>query len=192
VSWRTRLLDWIGGSIGRTAGTGLFTGLAIVILGVTPAQFIASIIQAPPPWLLSGWTRLLLVLVGLPLIFASLRFNVWSQRQRVIDDLAEDLSWAVHHLLNRPQPQMPVTGDPWPAFAQTFRTDFETWCNRVSAKLANEAFFTRADRLHFDRLGFITRVAMTGHPDVDHVLSMLKLKFERLREILNWVAQRPR
>jgi len=46
--------------------------------------------------------------------------------------------------------------------------------------------------LHFDRLGFIEPVGMTNDPSADHTLSMLRLKFDRLREIIVWVQQRPR
>ena len=184
-----RLIDWLGGAISRTAGTGLAGGLLFILFGMTPAEFVAYVYRNPPDWMMSGWTRLLLVLIGLPLVFASIRFNVWSQRQRVIDSLAEDISWAVHELVNR---HTRLTEPELPAYPELLRRDFEAWCARVSAKLENRAFFTRADQLHFDRLGFIDPVLLTNDASANHTLSMLRLKFRRLRDIIVWVQQRPR
>jgi len=172
-----RLIEWIGGAVSRTAGTGIAGGLLFVAFGMTPAELVAYLYRNPPAWMMSGWTRLLLVIVGLALTIASLRFNVWSQRQRVIDSLAEDISWAIHELLNR---HTQLTEAERATFGASLRSDYEAWCARVSAKLENRAFFTRADQLHFDRLGFIEPVGMTNDPSADHTLSMLRLKFDRL------------
>jgi hypothetical protein len=62
----------------------------------------------------------------------------------------------------------------------------------VSKKLENRAFFTRADQLHFDMLGFVPPVSMTNNQRFDWLLSMLALKFERLRDVINWTQQRRR
>jgi hypothetical protein len=65
-------------------------------------------------------------------------------------------------------------------------------CARVNRRLENRAFFTRADQLDFDRLGFIQPVKLGGHPlreIQDTTRSMLKLKVERLREMVNWTQQ---
>jgi len=71
-----------------------------------------------------AWARL--VLVGLALIAFFLGFNLWSQKQRAIDDLAEDLSWAITHLLNRnPRPSTAAEVAKW-------EEDFTKWCDRVS------------------------------------------------------------
>ena len=43
-----------------------------------------------------------MTLVGLALIAGSLWFNVWSQKQKAIDDLAGDIAWAHDNLLQRP------------------------------------------------------------------------------------------
>ena len=96
-----RVFEWIGGAVSRTAGTGIVGGLLFVLFGMTPAELVGYLYQNPPLWLMSGWTRLLLVIVGLVLIFASVRFNLWSERQNVVDSLAEDISWAIHELVNR-------------------------------------------------------------------------------------------
>ena len=62
----------------------------------------------------------------------------------------------------------------------------------VSKKLENKAFFTRADQLHFEDLGFVDHIRLSGHPDFDGSLSQLKLKFERLRDVINWTQMRRR
>jgi hypothetical protein len=66
------------------------------------------------------------------------------------------------------------------------------WCDRVSAKLENKAFFTRADQLHFDQLGFVPQIAMTRQLELDQLLGQLREKFDRLRDVINWVQQRRR
>jgi hypothetical protein len=184
-----RLIEWIGGAVSRTAGTGLAGGLLFIVFGMTPAELVAYLYRSPPEWMMSGWTRLLLVLVGLALTIGSLRFNVWSQRQRVIDSLAEDISWAIHELVNR---HTRLTAAERATYPEDLRRAYEAWCARVSAKLQNRAFFTRADQLHFDRLGFVHAVGMTNDASADHTLSMLRLKFARLRDVIVWIQQRLR
>lgn len=164
-------------------------GLLFIIFGMTPAELVAYLLKYPPPWLMSDWSRLALVLIGLVLILASLRFNVWSQRQKTADALADDISWAVKNILNRERP--PETGD-WDGWQRQLKKDFDAWCARVTARLQNPAFFTRADQLHFETLGFVPSTKITGHPNADHTFSMLSLKFERLREIIAAIQQRTR
>lgn len=159
------------------------------MFGMTPAELVAYLYNNPPDWMMSGWTRLFLVIVGITLVFASVRFNLWSERQKAVDSLAEDISWAIHELVNRHTRLNPADVAAYPA---QLHRDFEAWCQRVSKKLENRAFFTRADQLHFDRLGFIDVVGMTNDRSADHTLSMLKLKLERLRDVIKWVQQRPR
>jgi hypothetical protein len=109
-----------------------------------------------------------------------------SLRQRAIDDLAEDLSWAIHNLLNKPVSNKTELSQ--------WESDYRAWCQRVSAKLEKRAFFTRADQLHFDRLGFVPPANSTGSFSERHewLLSQLKLKFERLRDVINWTQIRKR
>ena len=127
-----------------------------------------------------------MVLVGLATIAASLWFNIWSQKQKAIDTLAEDLGWAIRHLLNRkPRPSTDQDIAQWDK-------DYREWCDKVSKQLENRAFFTRADQLHFDRLGFVDPVAMSGHVQLDWLLSQLRMKFDRLRDVINWTQQRRR
>jgi hypothetical protein len=83
------------------------------------------------------------------------------------------MAFAINDLVNRnPRPQ---TDDD----IRRWKQDFEAWCDKVSKKLENRAFFTRADQLHFDSLGFIDPLFMTGLPNLDALLSQLRLKFER-------------
>jgi hypothetical protein len=180
------LLQFIGGAIGRVAAAGLIVGIFFVAVGVTPWELVAHLLLHPPRWLTSPWLNLSMVLVGLSFIGFSLNFNRWSQQQKAIDALAEDLSWAIHHLLNR-NPPATTKGD-----VEAWVKDFHEWCGKVSKQLENRAFFTRADQLHFDRLGFIDPVEMSGHPKLDRHLSQLRLKFERLRDVINWAQQRRR
>src|SRR6266702_7381047 len=98
-----------------------------------------------------------------------------SLRQKEIDDLAEDLSWAIHHLLNK--------SDSNEADVSQWESEFGAWCERVSKKLENRTVFTRAEQLHFDRLGFVPPANFSGSFNQHHerLVSQLKLKFERLR-----------
>jgi hypothetical protein len=183
----TNLLDFIGGGISRTFGTAIVVVIFFSLFGVTPWEFGVRLVAEPPEWLLNGWLRLAMLILGLTLFAAAFRYNVWSRQQIAIDDLAEDISWAIHNLLNRAR-ENPVA-DTWVA---KWELDFNEWCARVTAKLGNRAFFTRADQLHFDRLGFVPQVAMSGHQRHDWLLSQLRLKFDRLRDVINWTQQRRR
>jgi len=179
-----RLWDFIGGSIGRVAGTGISAGLFFVVVGMSPTAAVVWLLQNPPDFISIAWFRLGLLLIGLLLVWMSLNFNRWSKKQKVIDSLAEDLSWAIHDLLNRsPRPSSEEDITKWEG-------DYTAWCKRVVAKLENRAFFTRADQLHFDRLGFVPQVAIDPHPTLNWWLSQLSLKFERLRDVINWSQQR--
>ena len=177
---------WIGGAITRAAGTGLVVGIFIVLYGATPGQAVADLLKHLPPWFTDPWFKLVLVVIGLSLIGASLHSNVWALRQKAIDDLAENLSWAIHHLLNKP-----VSNESEVAL---WESEFTTWCQIVSTKLENRAFFTRADQLHFDRLGFVPPANFGGSYNQRHewLVSQLKLKFDRLRDAINWTQMRKR
>jgi predicted HTH transcriptional regulator len=83
------------------------------------------------------------------------------EHQHAIDDLAEDISWAIGNLLNRsPRPSTDEEISLWEG-------DFVRWCDSVGTKLENRKFFTRADQLHFERLGFVDQMRMTGQPKLD-------------------------
>jgi hypothetical protein len=109
-----------------------------------------------------------------------------SQRQDrwELDDLADRIDWAVQNLLNRKPPPKTTT-----EVAQWER-DYNDWCVDVSGKLGNRVFFTRADQLHFDTLGFVEPVVVSGNPELDRLLSQLRMKIERLRDVISWAQQR--
>lgn len=183
IKW---LWMWIGGSISRVAGTGFIIGIFILIYGATPGQAFADLLSNLPDWASNQLFRLSLVLIGLFVIAASLHFNVWSLRQAAIDELAEDLSWAVSDLLNKRVNNKDEVA--------SWETEYRKWCNRISVKLNNRAFFTRADQLHFDMLGIVPPARFSGSYNDRHdwLVSQLKLKFERLRDIINWSQMRKR
>lgn len=179
-------LFWIGGGLARMAATGVAVGVVFLLTGVLPWEIFVELAITPPYWLTNPGTKVALVIIGLVIIFASLHFNVYSFRQKAIDDLAEDLSWAINQLLNRkPRPSTKTEIDDW-------ANDYSDWCDKVRGKLDNRAFFTRADQLHFDRLGFIEPVLLSGKPTYDWWLSQLNLKFIRLRDVINWAQMRRR
>jgi len=181
------ILQFVGGAIGRVAMSGIVIGLFFVIAGVTPWQFFVDFFQNPLAWLASPWISPSMTIIGLVLIGASFWFNLWSRKQHIIDDLAEDIAWAINNLLNRsPTLSTPQAIAAWEA-------DFRSWCDRVSRKLENRAFFTRADQLHFDVLGFIQPIAVAGHAvGLAHLESQLNEKLKRLRDVINWTQQRRR
>jgi hypothetical protein len=108
----------------------------------------------------------------------------WHDRgkRKALDDLSLGISQAIRDLVNKPRPAPAGMG----AFADELAAEYTTWCNGVDQILANTAYFAQSDLLHFQRLGFIPAIQMTGHPAADHTLAMLNLKMERLREIIAW------
>lgn len=184
------VLQFVGGAIGRAAGVGMATGFFLIVFGMSPAELVVYLWQHPPAWFLSGWTRLFVLILGLTMIYASLRYNVWHQQQKAIDSLAEDISWAIHNLLNRQTPNNVPNLD---AYVDQWEEDYRKWCDTVHGKLCNRAFFTRADQLHVERLGFVPQVGqMTSSGKLNWLLSQLNLKFDRLREVINLVQLRRR
>jgi hypothetical protein len=77
-----------------------------------------------------------------------------------------------------------LLGAATPDQIEKWKKDFEAWCDRVSKKLENRAFFTRADQLHFDRLGFVLPVAMQAPSTRDPKRTWVghsRCRFEPLR-----------
>jgi hypothetical protein len=109
-----------------------------------------------------------------------------ERRQAAIDSLSRDLSDAIHSLLNRKHPQEIDV-----SFIKTWSKDFYEWCSLVSKKLDDREFFTESDRLHFERLGVVPMSMFSGNPEYDRLVSMLNLKFQRLRDLIERVPQRP-
>jgi hypothetical protein len=135
------LLNWIGGGVSRATATSLVTGIFFIVFGMTPAEAVAYIGRCPPDWLMSGWTRLVVLVLGIAVVWVSLHFNRWSRKQLAINSLAQDISWAISDLLNRqPRPQSDQE-------IATWQSDYRTWCKKVSNQLQNRAFFTQADQL---------------------------------------------
>jgi len=105
-------------------------------------------------------------------------------KQQALDQLSEAISQAIHHLLNKPRPTAPTAS--WDAFADTLEKEYSKWCEDVGRILANTAYFTKSDAIHFQRLGVFPPVIITDHPGADHTLSMLTEKIKRLRDVIEW------
>ena len=174
------------------AATGAATGIFFVLFGGLPWEFVVDVIMNPAEWLLTGWVRLGAIIIGLALIFISLRWNVWSRRQKVVNELADLLSSAIHDLLNRPIKSDIELG--------SLDAEFQIWCEKVISKCEDHpSYFSKADVIHFDRLGKVSKdkwdIAYRANPNDtrhNHLLNMLSLKFDRLRDIINWTQQRTR
>lgn len=110
--------------------------------------------------------------------------GLWQARGKgkALDDLSEAISRAIRDLVNKPR--MELAG--MEVFAKELAGSYEAWCVEVNQVLSNRSHFTYSDFSHFDRLGFIQPIHMTGHPGADHTLAMLNLKIDRLREIIEW------
>ena len=173
------LLQWVGGSISRVAGTAFVVAIFMIIFGLTPAQALAGWLVALPEWMESGWFKLGLLIVGIALGIAAVRYNVWSRKQVVIDQLAEEISWASQHLMNRQ-----VSNDPE---YDEWERIYKAWDARVLAILGNRAFFTRADQVHFEALGVAPKPFVSPYDaSIGRLFERLSLKFERLRDIIRW------
>lgn len=185
-------LSWLGGGFNRMAATAAATGIFFVLYGGLPWEFVVDVVGHPAEWLLNGWVRLGAIIIGLALIFISLRWNMWSRRQNVVNELAEMLSSAIGDLLNRPIKSDIELG--------SFDSDFQTWCEKIKSKLEDHpSYFSKADIIHFERLGKVSKeiwgfAYRANETDTrhNHLLNMLSLKFDRLRDIINWTQQRTR
>jgi hypothetical protein len=72
------------------------------------------------------------------------------------------------------------------SFADTLAQEYSKWCEGVDRVLANTAYFTRSDALHFQRLGVFLPVIIAQHPGADHTLAMLTEKIKPLRDVIEW------
>ena len=164
--------------------------IAISIALMSVATALLAWLAAPDR--IAYEVKFVLVLLAVASIAAAMvlpvRASRFERKQRAaLDGLSEHIDWAIHHLLNRPRPQLTEVN----AFAATLSQDYDDWCASVDAILKDESLFTRYDLNRFQRLGFIDPIFVTGHASVDHTLSMLKLKLKRLQEVIDSVQQRP-
>ena len=105
-------------------------------------------------------------------------------KQQALDHLSEAISRAIHQLVNKPQPTAPTAY--WDAFADTLGKEYLKCCAGVDRILANAAYFTRSNALHFQRLEVFPPVIITQHPAADHTVAMLTEKIKRLRDVIEW------
>ena len=180
-------LSWIGGGFARMAIAGILIGLFFLIFGMLPWEAFVKMATWLPQWVLNPWSRMGANVVGLLVIVVSLRWNMWSRRQKTVDELAEMLSSAIHDLLNRR-----IRTD---AELDSLDADFQSWCARIKLTLEKHpAYFSKADVIHFDRLGAVSNEGWNiafGHRH-NRLLNVLSLKFDRLRDVMNWTQQRTR
>lgn len=179
------LLQFVGGALTRVAVSGLIIGVFVVLVGVTPWEYLVSVIERPPGIVKNLWFTPVMTLCGLLVIYASLRFNLWSTKQLAIDALASELEWASNHLLHRP----PVANAH--EEAQQWHSDFSAWKTRVSEKLAERAFFTNNDQVYFQHPGLPNSSFVSNHVAGDHVC-FVEIRMRALREILNSAQLRVR
>jgi hypothetical protein len=159
---------------------------------LTPGEIIVKTVADAPNWVFGDVFKLALIVAGIFILWTSLKFNQWSRRQIAVDELALLLSDAIHDLLNRRVTNIQELSQ--------LKSDISDWQKNVSEKINSyPAYFSKADQLHFDRLGTIIQMqwenAFRVKPDDkrhDHELNMLSLKFDRLRDIINWAQQRTR
>ena len=140
----------------------------------------------PPSWLVAG-NAPEFIKWGFNIYFvACLIFIFWphSGKQIIIDKLSNLHSWAIHNLVNPKAPFVDLQGN---LIFDEWKKGFEKWCSDVEKDLQHGIFSTK-DRNDFKDMGYIQTVTMTGNPQVDKIHSLLKLRMERLKEILNRVG----
>src|SRR5687767_1734537 len=124
-----------------------------------------------------------LMAIGLGVALLVRGWLLGRRKQQALDQLSEAISKAIHELINKPRPRLRHHGMlspiPW-------QKEYSQWCEDVDRILANTAYFTRSDVIHFQRLGVFPSVAITHHPGADHTLAMLTEKIKRLRDVIEW------
>lgn len=198
------------GKVSKRAWADTLRALSLDTADRVVVRLLQALVGAALVWIVLGFTdaanstvvRLLItslvVLLLLPVVFvwkliaapSKLHTELTSKlkvetdeatRQQAIDDLAEEIRWAVNNLLN-PKPHPTSTGKPDAAF-KLLETETNQWCERVNSRLANRSVFTAGDRINFDSLGSITPVLHYGHVKLDWLHSCNVLRVERLRAI---------
>lgn len=111
-----------------------------------------------------------------------------ATKTAAIDDIAEEISWAVNNLVN-PKPHPGNAANPDAAIA-AFENQLNGWYSRVSEKLKNKDVFSHGDRVHFETLGFVPVISMWAHSKLNQLFSQLSVKLDRLREIEHRARER--
>jgi hypothetical protein len=149
---------------------------------------------------LHGWQVATVVLAGIVLVRLVLApYWIWtddsriisdlnskladkSKKQGAIDDLAEEIRWATENLVNpNPHPLAPGGNITW-------ERQCKEWYEKISRKLQNRDFFTRAQQLHFDILTIVDQDSTLGNPYFNHRFNILSTKIKRLRAIMEQVG----
>jgi hypothetical protein len=101
-----------------------------------------------------------------------------DREQAEIDNLSEQLAWAISDLLNKP-PEAETDDE-----VEAWEREFRAWMARVDQMLESSEVFTKTDFIHFHKLGFVEEFRMREHSRYNWLLTMLKMKIDRLREIV--------
>jgi hypothetical protein len=141
-------------------------------------------------------TGLAIAIGAIPIMYVLAKRKIWiaedqknqaAEKQAAIDDLAEEINWATQPLVN-PNPHPLGAGVPREAINK-WRSECESWFGKVSKKLADRRFFTRAQQLHFDVLTMVDQVVSIGNMEFGHPYNILHTKIDRLREIIEQVGR---
>jgi hypothetical protein len=177
--------------VGSIIGGGLSGAIAIVVIGKPLDSALADLFTEPPPslqYFINGWFGLYLTLFALFLLWFAFRYNVWTQRQKAVTELAEAVSRAINNIFNGD-----YANDP---HLRKLAVDYEKWNQEISTLLNNRAFFSRADQLHIERLGGFPFAHRSDANEIqrthDWYMGMLNEKFVRIREIVLEVQSRGR
>ena len=138
---------------------------------------LATIVNWPWPMISAGLTVAVLCILFYINFVRPIRGRKRdAEKQEAVDELSELLSTAIRDLLNRP---VHSEGD-----LNGWDTDFQSWCASTILKLREN--FTKSERLHFDRLGTvpIQSFGRAWNERHNHLLNMLDIKFNRLRDII--------
>jgi hypothetical protein len=199
------------GKVGRRAWTDTLRALSLDTTDRVVVRLLQALAVAAVAWFVLGFAdastavRLLatplVVLLILPIVFvwklivapSKLDAELTSQlkvetdeatRQQLIDDIAEEIRWAVDNLIN-PKPYPRTMGDAADMAVdfKSLQTKTDEWCERVNNKLADRSVFTHGDQVNFGSLGAVPLVQTYGEPRLDWLHSANVLRLERLREI---------
>ena len=101
-----------------------------------------------------------------------------GKRQQAVDHLSQQLSDAIHDLMNRNPPVASEQDlDKW-------KDDYREWGNKVSDYLGEH--FSKSEQDHFNRIGLVQEIqfGFAYNKHHNHMLRQLGIKFDRLRDII--------